>query len=75
MPSDNEAAVPTDNISEAEYTTQGKTKVATRPGYRFAPANKDIPVVTSTGINVTAEQAEALIAESDGLVSKVEDKE
>lgn len=67
-----------DNVSAEDYSTQGKTTVATRRGYRFVPSDKDLPVITHEGINVTAEQADALEEESDGLVRRVkssDDKE
>ena len=61
----------TGNVSEKEYTTRGQTKVATKRGWRFAPKDKDLPVITSAGVFVTREQAEALVEESDGLVKVV----
>lgn len=60
-----------ENVSAEEYTTQGKTTVATRRGYRFVPSNKDLPMITHDGIRVTADEADALVEESDGLVYKV----
>lgn len=61
------------------FETQGRTRLATRRGYRFAPSDKDLPVITSTGVNVTAAQADAIIAEADGdtegLVFKVDNTE
>lgn len=59
----------TGNVKPEDYETRGQTTVATRRGYRFAPQDKDLPVITSDGIKVTAEQAKALVEESDGLVS------
>lgn len=63
-----------ENVDPDEYSTQGKTTVATRRGYRFVPSDKDLPVITHAGTKVTAEQADALIEESNGLVRKVEPK-
>lgn len=61
------------------FETQGRTRLATRRGYRFAPSDKDLPVVTSAGVNVTASQASDIIAEADGdtegLVYRVQDEE
>lgn len=58
------------------FETQGRTRLATRRGYRFAPSDQDLPVITSTGVNVTEQQAKAIIEEADsdteGLVFKVE---
>jgi hypothetical protein len=61
------------------FETQGRTRLATRRGYRFAPSDKDLPVITSSGVNVSASQAADIIAEADadteGLVYKVQDEE
>lgn len=65
----------TANVQQEDYETKGRTTVATRRGYRFVPTNKDLPVVTSTGLKVTAEEAEALVSESKGLVSIVTNDE
>lgn len=54
-----------------EYTTRGQTVVATRRGYRFASSNKDLPVITSDGIKMTKDEADAVVAESDGFASIV----
>lgn len=59
----------TGNIKPEAYETQGRTTVATRRGYAFSPNDKAFPVVTHTGIKVTKDEAEALIEESNGLVS------
>lgn len=64
-----------DNVSVEDYSTRGHTTVATRRGYRFAPSNKDIPVVTHEGLNVTKEQASELVTESDGVVYITEEGE
>ena len=56
------------NVSSEDYTTRGQTVVATRRGYRFTPEDKSIPVITRDGVKVTKEQADALVAESGGLV-------
>jgi hypothetical protein len=63
----------------SQPVTQGRTRLATRRGYRFAPSDKDLPVITSSGVNVSASQAADIIAEADadteGLVYKVQDEE
>lgn len=64
-----------DNVDTEDYSTKGQTTVATRRGYRFAPSNKDLPVITAAGVKVTADQAQALVDESNGVVSVVENKE
>lgn len=63
------------NVSQEEYDTQGRTTVATRRGYAFQPTDNDLPLVTHTGIQVTREQANALVDESDGVVHIVENEE
>lgn len=50
--------------SGEEYTTRGQTRLATRHGHEFRPSDLSIPTITSDGVNVTAEQAEALLKES-----------
>lgn len=65
----------TGNITAEHYETRGQTTVATRRGYRFASADKNIPVVTASGLKVTADTADALVKESNGLVYAVTDKE
>lgn len=75
QPGEGAPTVETGNVNPEDYNTEGRTTVATPRGYRFASSNKEIPVVTSAGIKVTAEQADALAKESDGLVFKVEKKD
>lgn len=66
----------TGNLPVEEYESQGDTVVATRRGYRFAPADKNVPVVTHVGLKVGSRQAEDLVKESDGVVFIVpEEKE
>lgn len=67
-----------ENVSQADYETRGQTTVATRRGYRFVPSDKEIPVITSAGVKVTAEQAEELVEASkntSAAVHVVKDKE
>lgn len=60
----------------ASESTEGTTVVATRRGYEFVPSNQDIGVITADGVTVTTEQAEAIVAESNGRVSIIhENKE
>lgn len=68
-------AVASANVSAQDYETRGRTTVATRRGYRFAPADKGIPVITHEGLKVTADVAESLAKESDGLVFVVQNEE
>lgn len=63
----------TDRVSVEDYTTNGKTQVATPRGYSFASGDKTIPVIDHTGVKVTAEQAASLIEESGKLVLVVDD--
>lgn len=65
----------TGNIKAEAFETQGRTTVATRRGYAFASNDKEIPVVTHAGLVVTKEQAEALVEESEGLVTIKQDEE
>ena len=61
-----------------EYKTQGQTRVATQHGYAFRPSNQDLPVIDHLGVNVTKEQAEAVLQESersDGRVYLVDTTE
>ena len=74
-PGEGEPTVDTGNVGPEDYSTRGQTTVATPRGYRFAPSDKEVPVVTHAGLKVTAEQADALVSESDGLVFKVEQKD
>lgn len=64
--------IDTDNISADEYTTNGNTQVRVPWGYEFAPADPDLPRITSQGVVVTKAQAERLVDDSDGLVFIVE---
>lgn len=62
------------------YQTRGQTRLATRHGQIFVSSNEDLPQITSEGVNMTADEAEAVLAEAatvgiDGLVFKVETKE
>jgi hypothetical protein len=67
----------TPNVSKAEFDTSGRTVVATPRGYAFQPNDIEIPVIDHAGVKVTKEQADALVDESDGLVSirKTENEE
>lgn len=58
----------TGNIKPEIYETQGRTTVATRRGYAFASNDKEIPVITHSGLVVTKEVADSLVEESNGLV-------
>jgi hypothetical protein len=64
----------TKRVTKDDYTTNGKTKVATPRGYAFESADQSIPVIDHEGIRVTAEQAATLIEESSKLVLVVEDE-
>lgn len=65
----------TGNIKAEAFETQGRTTVATRRGYAFASNNKALPVVTHAGLAVTKEQADALVDESNGLVTIKQNEE
>lgn len=63
----------TGNITLEHYDTQGRTTVATRRGYRFAPSDKALPVVTHRGVKMSKDAADEVVAESNGVVHVVED--
>lgn len=63
------------NTPETEYETRGRTRVATRKGYRFKPSNKDLPEIHSGGVNMTSDEADAVVEESGGVVFIVQDQE
>lgn len=70
----------TEPVTQAgdEYKTQGRTRLATHDGYAFRSSDQDLPEITPEGINVTKEQADAVLAESatyDGHVFLVETTE
>lgn len=62
-----------------EFKSRGKVRVAARYGNAFAPADKDLPVIDHTGVNLTREQADAVIAEANtaeqGLVFEVTEED
>jgi len=64
-----------ENVSAEYYDTRGQTTVATRRGYAVVPTNKDLPMVTSEGVKMTKEQADAVVAESNGRAFLVSDDE
>lgn len=69
----------TDLAKQEEYSTQGRTTVATRRGYAFQSSEQseedsNFPLVTHAGVQVTKEQAEALVTESGGVVYIVTDE-
>lgn len=62
--------------SGEQYTTRGQVRLATRQGYRFRPSNKDLPEITPEGVNMSRENADAVLDESDqndGFVFEVTD--
>lgn len=63
------------NITPEHYETRGQTTVATRRGYAFVPSDKNVPVITAEGVQVTKDQADAIVNESNGRVHIVEDQE
>lgn len=71
FPQEGDGALTFGNVDAEDYESRGKTTVATPRGYRFASANKDIPVIDSTGIKVTREVAAEVLAESDQHNGKV----
>lgn len=72
---DDEPVTPAENVSPEEYSTKGKTTVATRRGYAFVSSNRDLPVITHDGVQMTAEEADFVVAESDGEVEIRTDQE
>lgn len=75
-PTDAEVASLSGNVlaqDGSEYKSRGTTKVASRWGNSFAPADQSLPVITAAGINVTAAQASALIEDASYPNTGVED--
>lgn len=70
-PAGEEDATRFGNVSAEDYDTKGRTTVATPYGYAFASSDKEIPLVSHAGLQVTADIAEALVAESDACGGKV----
>lgn len=58
-------------VSGDAWSSQGRTFIATRHGYAFQPSDTSLPVVTSTPVAVTAEQAERIVTESDAYNATV----
>lgn len=77
----NPSAVAPDNVRAEDYSTQGRTTVATAPGFAFAPHDNDLPLITSKGVDMTREQADAVVKEAEGtragvhIVSNTDDNE
>lgn len=65
---DVEARLAPGHVKAEDYETRGQTTVRTRRGRAFVPSDKNLPIVRSTGLKVTKEQAETLVEESNGLV-------
>lgn len=55
------------HVQESDYETEGRTTVATAPGYRFASSHKGLPVITSRGVKMTKDEAEQVVDEAKGL--------
>lgn len=47
-----------------DYSSRGGVVLATPYGHEFRPSNKDLPPITHRGVNMTREQADAVLAES-----------
>lgn len=62
-----------DRVSAEDYTTTGKTRVATRRGYAYNTASNKFPTIHSDGILVSADDAKSIVDESDGRVHIVAD--
>jgi hypothetical protein len=61
--------------SAEDYTTQGRTVVKMRPGYRHVPSDTSLPEIDSRGVQMNKEQAEKVVAESRGRAFIVEPDE
>lgn len=67
---------PDPEVTASEGNTEGNVTVSTRRGYAFVSSNTDIPKIDFKGVDVTAEQADFLVEESNGLVRiNIQDKE
>lgn len=74
--SDVASALTEGRVSPEDYKTRGTVTVAARPGYEVIPTDKSLPVVTTAGVTMTRDQADALLKESPEYVTEVEkDKE
>jgi hypothetical protein len=75
------AATPADvvkveRISADEYKSTGKTTVRARKGYVINPTDKSLPIITdSAEVNMSKEQADALMDEAGQYLVRTEPKE
>lgn len=59
------------NVRPEDYESRGQTTLATERGYAFVSSDESVPVITHTGVNVSADVAEAVLEESARLDGKV----
>lgn len=76
--SENQAEVTTPPVTVGgdEWASRGKTRLASRAGYEFHPSDTDLPRITPAGVNMTASEADTVLAEAEttpyeGLVFQV----
>jgi hypothetical protein len=74
---DGEVGTPLTQTGE-EYATSGRTRVQTRRGYAYRPHDESLPVITHTGVEMTKDEATAIIKEAndafgEGYVSIVDE--
>lgn len=50
-----------------EYESSGRITIATRPGYAHRPTDENLPIIDSSGVKVTREQADAVMAEANAV--------
>lgn len=53
-----------DNVHPEDYETTGRTTLATRHGYAFAHTVEEVPIITSSGVKMSREKADLILAES-----------
>lgn len=64
-----------ERVALADYKTRGTTHVKARRGYKVEPTDKTLPVIDENGINVTKDQADALMDEAGQYLVRTETKE
>lgn len=62
---DTDETVAEGHPSADDYSSTGKTVLRTSEGYNFVSGNASLPVITPAGANMSREDADAVLAESD----------
>jgi hypothetical protein len=65
-----------ERVSAADYKSNGKTLVRARKGYEVNPSDLKLPVITDAApVNMSKEQADALMDEAGLYLVRTESKE